>query len=109
MCGLSSGLPDGLFFNPNLGKFWSALHWKKLYIIWLFGLFNGHLAYLIANWYILGHLVYFSQFWYNCTKKSGNPVIHLFFIEKVGAFSKPLESTFSRSIFKAEYFVSSIL
>jgi hypothetical protein len=28
----STGLPDGLFSNqnPNLGKFWNALHWKTL-------------------------------------------------------------------------------
>jgi hypothetical protein len=45
------------------------------------GIFNSHLVYFIAIWYIYGHLVYlwpfgiFFAFWYICyiNEKSGNP------------------------------------
>jgi hypothetical protein len=60
--------------NPNLGKFWRALGWKRLvysmailkyiaahwYILWTFG--N-----LVAIWHILPH------FGIVCQDKSGNP------------------------------------
>jgi hypothetical protein len=61
--------------NPNLGKFWRALKWKRLLnslaiwnillpfitILWPFG--N-----LVAIWYI------FQRFGLLCQEKSGNPV-----------------------------------
>jgi hypothetical protein len=59
-------MPDGIFLtkNTNLGKFWRALEWK------MFGIFYGHLEYLMAIWYILwtfgifnDHLVYFMDIW----------------------------------------------
>jgi hypothetical protein len=67
----ASGLPDGIHIfetkNPNLGKFWRALEWKRLvyefngnldllwqfdrYISWIFGLRYDH----FGTFY--GHLV----------------------------------------------------
>jgi hypothetical protein len=45
--------------SPNLGKFWRVFQWKMLVYfmaIWSismpFGLFHGHLVYLMAIWYI---------------------------------------------------------
>jgi hypothetical protein len=39
--------------NPNLGKFWRALEWRMLVyfmpiwnMLWPFGIFNGHLAFI---------------------------------------------------------------
>jgi hypothetical protein len=34
-----SGLPDGIFSNPNLGNFWRVLHWEMLEYV-----FYGHLV-----------------------------------------------------------------
>jgi hypothetical protein len=69
--------------NPILGKFWRDLKWKILvffmaiwFIVWPFGLLNGHLVYSMAIWSFYSHLVYFIVIWYifPCTKKkSGNP------------------------------------
>jgi hypothetical protein len=56
--------------NPNLGKFWRDLQSKILVyvtVIWHilrpFGIFCGHLAYLMVIWYIFPILVC-------CTKKN---------------------------------------
>jgi hypothetical protein len=77
--------------NPDLGKFRRVLQWKMSvnyvyahyiglfydylvyfvaiwYILWPFGIFCGHLAYLL---YV--HLVYFSRFGMLDQEKSGNP------------------------------------
>jgi hypothetical protein len=57
---IRTGLPDE---NPNLGKFWRFLKWKMLVyfmtiwsILWLFGLFYGHLVYFTAI-----YVVYFCR------------------------------------------------
>jgi hypothetical protein len=34
--------------NPNLGKFFWDLQWRKLVYFWPSGLFNGHLVYSVA-------------------------------------------------------------
>jgi hypothetical protein len=52
--------------NPNLGKFWRALDWKKL-ILWPFGIFYGYLVNFVFIWYIL------SRFGNMYQEKSGNP------------------------------------
>jgi hypothetical protein len=62
--------------NPNAGKFWRALEWKRLVysiviwnILWPLGIFYGHLVYFMAIWYILwpfgifyGHLYILRHF-----------------------------------------------
>jgi hypothetical protein len=73
--------------NPTLGKFWRALEWKLLVffivtrnILRTFGIFNGHLVYFRAIWYILGpfgnvvvNLVYFPPFWITVWRKIWQP------------------------------------
>jgi hypothetical protein len=57
--------------NPNLGKFWRALDWK---ILWLHGIFYGHLGYFITVWYILCSFgTFLSGFGIMYQEKSGNP------------------------------------
>jgi hypothetical protein len=54
--------------NPNLVKFWMAFKcWCRLCP---FGIYYGHLVYVMAIWYSLwtfgkfyGHLVYFMDIW----------------------------------------------
>jgi hypothetical protein len=62
-----SGLPAGIFQtkSPNLGNFGGSCNGRCWYILRPFGIFNGHLVYLMAIWYIqwpfgifTGHLVY---------------------------------------------------
>jgi hypothetical protein len=50
--------------NPNLGKFWNALHWKMLiYLMAIcnisgtFGVFYGHLVHFVSVWFIFPVLV----------------------------------------------------
>jgi hypothetical protein len=50
------------------------------YILWSFGIFYGHMVYLMDIWYILGtfgifccNLVYFPPFWYVVPWKSWQP------------------------------------
>jgi hypothetical protein len=65
--------------NPNLDKFWRALHrWEMLIY------FKGHLEYFKDIWDILwpfgtfcAHLVHFSGFGIKYLEKSGNPGIYL--------------------------------
>jgi hypothetical protein len=63
--------------NPNLGKFWSTLEWKKLV-----GIFCGYLDYIMAIWNILWSFVNLVAIWYICPcfgifnkEKSGNPTV----------------------------------
>jgi hypothetical protein len=56
--------------NPNLGKFWRALKWKKLVyfmvlwnILWSFGIFYGHLV-------MLWKFGVFPLVLVNCVKKN---------------------------------------
>jgi hypothetical protein len=51
--------------NPNLSKFWSILQWK---ILLSFGLFYGHLVYLMAISYILWLYGVFFPVLVCCTK-----------------------------------------
>jgi hypothetical protein len=60
--------------NPNLDKFWRALHWKMLLyfmpiwnILQTFGIFYSHLVHFVFIWYI------FSGFGIMYQEKSGNP------------------------------------
>jgi hypothetical protein len=60
--------------NPNLGKFWRVLQWKKMVYftdtwssLWSFVIFYGHLEKLLVIWYIL------SRFGILHKEKSGNP------------------------------------
>jgi hypothetical protein len=62
--------------NPNLGKFWRALDWKKLIyflaiwdILWRFGKFYDHLVHFVFIWYI------YSGFCIMYQEKSGNPAL----------------------------------
>jgi hypothetical protein len=65
--------------NPNLGKFWRALEWKRLVAslaIWKLP--------IMAIWYILWPLCNLVAIWYICPRfgtwcqeKSGNPVYEL--------------------------------
>jgi hypothetical protein len=55
--------------NPNLGKFWRALDWKRLIyfmaiwtILWRFG-------YFMTIWYILYSFCAFFPVWVSRTKK----------------------------------------
>jgi hypothetical protein len=86
--------------NHNLGKFWRVLQWKMLvyfvpfvfvaiwHILWPFGIYYGHLAYLLAIWHMYlmaiwhilwpfgisyGHLDHFTRFGMFDQEKSGNP------------------------------------
>jgi hypothetical protein len=67
-------LPDAIFSNPKLGKFWRVLQWKNL------GNIKRQIWFFTAIWYILlpfgtfyGYLVYFSRFGMLYQEKSGNP------------------------------------
>jgi hypothetical protein len=60
------------FRGPWNGKCW--------YVLWLFGIFCGHLVYFVAIWYILWpfgivcfHLVILSPFWYVVERKIWQP------------------------------------
>jgi hypothetical protein len=61
--------------NPNLGKFWRSLEWKRLeysMVIWNifrpFGILPiRSFGDLVANWYVFHH------FGILCQEKSGNP------------------------------------
>jgi hypothetical protein len=60
--------------NPNLGKFWRVLQWKRLvYFMDTFSIlrpleiFYGHLVYFVVIWYI------FSRFGILYQEKYGNP------------------------------------
>jgi hypothetical protein len=71
-----SGLPDGLFSNPN-SQFGSILEGVEIYNLCIF---YDHLVYFAANGNILrpfglfcGHLVYFPRFGILYHEKSGNP------------------------------------
>jgi hypothetical protein len=63
--------------NPNLGKFWMALHWKMLVyfmaiwnILQTFGIFYGHMVHFRVIWYI------FPRFGMLCREKSGSPALN---------------------------------
>jgi hypothetical protein len=54
--------------NPNLGKFWRALDWKKwIYfmaisnMLWTFGIFYAHLVHLVLIWDIFPVLVSWTK------------------------------------------------
>jgi hypothetical protein len=60
--------------NPNLGKIWTAVEWKKLLYfmtVWnifrSFGIIYSRLEYFVVMWYIFPVLVCLDQ------EKSGNP------------------------------------
>jgi hypothetical protein len=65
--------------NPNLGKFWMALKWKRLlYSLAIWTILRPFITYyvcpfgkLVAIWYI------FQRFVILCQEKSGNPVLDL--------------------------------
>jgi hypothetical protein len=66
--------------NPNLGKYWRALKWKRLVyymaiwnILWPFGIYYGHSEYWNSNLCSV-NLVYFPHFGTLYQEKSGNPV-----------------------------------
>jgi hypothetical protein len=70
------GLPNGIFSNQKLDKFWSVLQGNVLanfmviwYISMSFGIFS-------AIWYILW------PFGMLCQEKSGNPGFHQYTLEK---------------------------
>jgi hypothetical protein len=75
-----AGLPDGLhIFKPKI-PIWvisgGPCNGRCLYIKWNFGLFYGHLVYLMAIWYIFGHLVLiFRRFGMLYQEQSGNPAL----------------------------------
>jgi hypothetical protein len=61
--------------NPNLGKFWRVLQWRRCWLIlWPFGLFychfvgiyNGHVVYFVNIWVYFSHCAILYQ------EKSGN-------------------------------------
>jgi hypothetical protein len=57
--------------NPNLGKFWRVLDWKKfISFLWPFGTFYGYLGYFTTIWYILYSFVTFGPVLVSCTKKN---------------------------------------
>jgi hypothetical protein len=61
--------------NTNLGFYWSTSEWKMLVYLWPFGIFDSHLVYLMAIWYILWSfgIHIFARFGTLCQEKSGNP------------------------------------
>jgi hypothetical protein len=65
--------------NPNLGKFWRPLDWKKFVYFWPFGLFYGDLGYFMTICAFCIHLVHFSDFGIMYEEKSGNPGLADFF------------------------------
>jgi hypothetical protein len=56
--------------TPNLGKFWSALDWKRLINFMEYLEYSG---YFMAIWYILCSFGTFSGFGIMYREKSGNP------------------------------------
>jgi hypothetical protein len=71
-----------IFLNQNsyLGKFWRDLQWKIVVhsmAIWSllrpFGTLYGHLAYFVANCYILWLFSMFFPFWYVVPRKIWQP------------------------------------
>jgi hypothetical protein len=70
--------------NTNLDKFWRVLNWKILLFLQPFGIFCGHMVYLVVIWYIFpilvcctkqnlstlikntNHLIYFCAITYAC-------------------------------------------
>jgi hypothetical protein len=59
--------------NPNLGKFWRALHTLKIGYIGIlcpFGQFYADLGYFMTIWYILYSFCTFFPVLVSCTKKN---------------------------------------
>jgi hypothetical protein len=56
--------------NPILGKFWRALDWQCLYILWTFGIFYGHLGHFMNIWYILCSFGTFFPVLVSCNMKN---------------------------------------
>jgi hypothetical protein len=57
--------------NQNMGKFWRPC---KIFYIWSFGQFSGHLVYFMALWLYFVVIGYIFTFWVNCTTiASGKP------------------------------------
>jgi hypothetical protein len=58
--------------NPNLGKFLEGLAMEDIgtYILRPFGLFNDHLVYFVAIWYMLWLFGIFFRVLVCCTKKN---------------------------------------
>jgi hypothetical protein len=71
-------LPDGIFsyqkaqFWYTFRRTWNGKYW---YILWPFGIFYGHVEFLIAIWYILCSI--FPRFGMLQQQKSGNPGFYL--------------------------------
>jgi hypothetical protein len=67
-------LPDGTnIFKPKipiLVNFGGSCSGKGRYILWLFGLFYGHLVYVVAIWYNLKSFDIFSPVLVCCAKKN---------------------------------------
>jgi hypothetical protein len=66
--------------NPNLGKFYRALHWKMLMDFMAICNILRKLGYFMTSWYILWpigtfcvHLVHFFRFWYHVSRKIWQP------------------------------------
>jgi hypothetical protein len=49
--------------NPNLGRFWRALEWKKLVYLMAVGIYYGQLVYFMQICNLCsGNLVHFPRF-----------------------------------------------
>jgi hypothetical protein len=75
-------LPDGLFSNQTaqFGKKFRASYWKMfIFILWLFGIFYGHLGYFMTIWYILCSFGTFFRFGYRVPRKNVATMFYLSF------------------------------
>jgi ABC-type multidrug transport system permease subunit len=57
-----------VFFNHNSGIFWRAFEFKIKT-----GMFDGHLEYFTAIWYIFYSFGMFFLFWYVASRKIWQP------------------------------------